>query len=132
MGAVRDVAGKPIATSDGIPVTTANVSKLTPEQLANTHEILPAAGAATSTELPGLDKVFPAPSASVERPAVEEPVVAPQVPVTNVIPDPVPEVKATAGTVMDYASRYGLLAGGILAVLIIGTVIVKKIVNRKS
>lgn len=41
-------------------------------------------------------------------------------------------VVSMTGTMAQYASQYGLLAGGIVAAVIIGTVIVKKLIKRKK
>ena len=45
---------------------------------------------------------------------------------------PGPDVATLPGMVTNYAAQYGLLAGGILAALIIGTIVIKKIVKRKK
>jgi small neutral amino acid transporter SnatA (MarC family) len=119
MPIMRDVSGKPITVPDGMPVTTSGSN--------NVQETL-ATGSTIPIALPGLDKVFPRPSASVEHPAATNtatnPIISPAAP-------PISNTTETAGTIMHYASRYGLLAGGVLATLIIGTVLVKKIIKRK-
>lgn len=43
-----------------------------------------------------------------------------------------PSVASMTGSLAQYATQYGLLAGGIVAVLIIGTVVVKKLVKKKK